>query len=217
VLRPLLIAFCAGVILPALHASVEARTRPYSAHEFRLGMTLSDFRQLDRFGELDPSERLVCSNDGSAHSAQLRPAEEFVEAGAIACGLVAVVDDPDPELGTIEIFGNRVRASFLFYQPAAAREPRLIQMLVVLSNRNFERLATLFRRTYGDSPIVEVVGGVLLSGASVSNMIYSWRNGVSTIQLEMYAISIENARATFLYDAAWDELLAAVRRIRFGG
>lgn len=217
ILRLLSILLAAALLLPAPRAA-EARVRPFAAHEFRLGMPLSDFRRLQRFAELDPSERLVCSDDAPPRFAALvRPAQELIEAGAIECALFPTSEDPPPDAGTMEMFGERVRANFLFFRREGEPVPRLTQIMIVMDNSRFERIATVFRRTYGDSPRIDVIGGILMSGASVSNVIYTWENPLSTIQLEMYAISIDRARATFLYRDNWEELLAAVRRLRFGG
>lgn len=56
---------------------------------------------------------------------------------------------------------------------------------------------------------------MLVSGTSLSNMTYTWENPISTIQLEMYSISIDRARATYIYRPWWEELNEAARRIRF--
>jgi hypothetical protein len=217
IVRLLSVLLVGALVLPALRA-VEARVRPFAAHEFRLGMPLSDFRRLERFAELGPSERLVCSDDAPPRFAALvSPAPELIEAGAIECALLPTSEDPPPGAGTMEMFGERVRANFLFFRREGERVPRLTQIMIVMDNSRFERIVTLFRRTYGDSPRVDVLGGILMSGASVSNIIYTWENPLSTIQLEMYAISVDRARATFLYRDSWEELLAVVRRLRFGG
>jgi hypothetical protein len=206
----------AALLVAILVGPAEARVKPYGAQEIRLGIPLAEFRELDRFADLDPGERLVCSNDPPSPAVYLvRPPEELVQAGAIGCGVVPVADDPGPDVGTMVMFGERVRASFTFYQPKGEDEPRLAQMLMVMSNRRFEHVASIFRRTYGD-PRIDVTGGILQSGASLSNMIYTWENPVSTIQLEMYAISIDRARATYFYRPWWDELNEAARRFRFG-
>jgi hypothetical protein len=207
----------AALLLAIGPQSAAARVLPFAAHEIRLGTPLAQFRELDRFADLDPGERLVCSNDPpSSYVYQVRPPEELVEAGAIGCALVPVTDDPAPDAATMEMFGERVKASFTFYQAKGEREPRLTQMLVVMSNRRFENIAGLFRRTYGDAARIDVTGGMLVSGASMSNMVYTWENPLSTIQLDMYSITIDRARATFIYRTWWEELLETVRRIRFG-
>jgi hypothetical protein len=208
-LAALLFAIAAG--------AAEARVVPYGAQDIRLGIPLTEFRELDRFADLDPGERLVCSNDPPSPSVYLvRPPEELVEAGAIGCALVPVTDDPGPDVGTMVMFGERVRASFTFHQAKGQNEPRLTQMLMVMNNRRFENVAAIFRRTYSDNVRIDVTGGMLVSGASVSNMIYTWENPLSTIQLEMYSLSIDRARATFIYRQWWQELAQAARRFRFG-
>jgi hypothetical protein len=208
-LAALLVALAAG--------SATARVLPYGAQDIRLGIPLAEFRELDRFADLDPGERLVCSNDPPSRWIYLvRPPEELVAAGAIGCAVIPVVDDPGPNVGTMLMFGERVKASFTFYQAKGQREPRLTQMLMVMSNRRFEHVASIFRRTYGDDVRIDVTGGMLVSGASVSNMIYTWDNSLSTLQFEMYSFSLDRARATFIYDQWWRELTENARRFRFG-
>jgi hypothetical protein len=208
-LAALLVAIAAG--------AAEARVLPYGAQDIRLGIPLAEFRELDRFADLDPGERLVCSNDPPSPWIYLvQPPPDLVAAGAIGCAVVPVVDDPGPDVGAMLMFGERVRASFTFYLAKGEREPRLTQMLMVMSNRRFENVAAIFRRTYGEDMRTDVTGGMLVSGASVSNVIYTWDNSISTLQLEMYSISIDRARATFIYRKWWQELTENVRRFRFG-
>jgi hypothetical protein len=207
------------LMLSSAPLPAQTRSRAFAVHEIRLGMPLREFRALDRFAELrEEGKQLFCSDEPpSPKVAHVRPAPELVEAGAIACRVLPQSEEFDPEAATVEFFGEIVSASFTFYKATGQSEPRLTQMLLDVSNERFERLLGVFRRSYGQPARTEVDGGLMISGAQVSNATYQWYNATSSIRLDMYSINVDRARAIFIYNEWWDELLREVRRIRFGG
>jgi hypothetical protein len=190
--------------------------RPYAVHEIRLGTTLAEFRELARFAELAPEQRLICSDRATPEERKmLSPSVEFIAAGAIVCGISPrEADLATTNAGRLEFFGELAEPSFLFFRPAREREPRLVQITFGFDNRSFERVVTLFRRSYGHNTSVEMMTTTLVEGYTVSNVTYTWDNQASTIYLDRYSGRSDRARATFSHTPWWDDLVQAVREAR---
>src|SRR5258708_4879181 len=126
-------ALVGALLCPAVTGHAQQRApRPYAVHEFRLGISLAEFRKIPRLTE-PPSENveqtLVCSTDAKSSDVdKMQPNPDLKEAGAIKCGLFAAKAGDQPVIGSLDLFGERTECEFLFYRAKNDTEFRLAQI-----------------------------------------------------------------------------------------
>jgi hypothetical protein len=212
------IAMMALLSFPAPGSAQQRAARPYAVHEFRLGITLTDFRAIPRLTETtDKSlvQRVVCSNDGKdvVGVERVQPSADLKEAGAIKCGLLVSKPGDEPVIGSLELFGERVECEFLFYRAKNDSDYRLAQITLGFNNRRFTNVINLFRRTYGQPSGFDVDGMTVL-GNDLPNATYLWDNRLSTIRLDMFSVALDRMSVIFVHNELWEELGAKLRRIQ---
>src|SRR4051812_9566577 len=105
--RAVMIAAAAAALLlvPGL-AAAQRTAKPYSVHEFRLGATLGDFRQIKLANENRSAGelKLVCSNDEDTDAAEkMKPSPELQSLGAIKCSVLLFREGDDPVIATLNL------------------------------------------------------------------------------------------------------------------
>jgi hypothetical protein len=209
-------ALVGAALCPGVGHAQQRAPRPYAVHEFRLGITLAEFRKIPRLTEppnKDVEQTLVCSTDGKVPGVdKVQPSPDLKEAGAMKCGLFAAKPGDEPVIGSLELFGERVECEFLFYRAKNDTEYRLAQITLGFSNRGFQNIINIFRRTYGQ-PSGFDVDGMRVLGSDLPNATYRWDNIVSSIRLDMFSVSLDRMSVIFIHNGLWDELGAKLRRI----
>ena len=203
--------------LGAVAQGQRAVSRPYALHEIRLGMPLSEFRELERWHEAQAQQKaLVCSGDEHPGAATVRPTPDVIAAGAIRCAVVKLESAGEQQFAPAvsEFFGERGDAGFIFYQRSDDADFRLTQINLFFDNKVFQTILNLFRRAYGPPTDFDITALTTLFGATLANSSYSWDNRVSSIRMDTFSVTIERMSVMFAHNELFGELGPKIRRMR---
>ena len=192
-------------------------SRPYALHEIRLGMPLSEFRELERWHDLQAEQKeLVCSGDEHPAATIVRPTPDVNAAGAIRCAVVKVESAAEQRYSPaiVEFFGERADVGFIFYQRPEDTDLRLTQINLFFDNKVFQTILNLFRRAYGPPSDFDISALTTLFGATLANSSYSWDNRVSSIRMDTFSVTIERMSVMFAHNELFGELGPKIRRMR---
>jgi hypothetical protein len=217
--KALAVALAVLLLAPLGAAAQGQRTasRPYALHEIRLGMTLSEFRELERWHDAQAEQKeLVCSGDEHPAVVVIRPTPDVNAAGAIRCAVVKVESAAEQRYSPalVEFFGERGDVGFIFYQRSEDTELRLTQINLFFDNKVFQTILNLFRRAYGPPSDFDISALTTLFGATLANSSYSWDNRVSSIRMDTFSVTIERMSVMFAHNELFGELGPKIRRMR---
>ena len=214
------VALALLLIAPSAWAQGQRSTqqqRPYALHEIRLGISLDEFRSLERWQEArSEGTELICSDDVHPAALVVRAAPDVNVTGAIRCALVKLESAAEQRYvpASIEFFGERGDAGFIFYQRGEDADPRLTQINLSFDNKVFQTILSLFRRAYGTPTDFDINAITTLFGATLANSSYTWDNRVSSIRMDTFSVSIERMSVMYAHNELFSELGAKIRRMR---
>ena len=215
-------AVALALLLTAPPASAQGQRstqqqRPYALHEIRLGTSLADFRALERWQDVRAEgKELVCSDDDHPAALVVRATPDVNATGAMRCALVRLESAAEQRYvpASIEFFGERGDAGFIFYQRGEDADFRLTQINLSFDNKVFQTILGLFRRAYGVPTDFDINAITTLFGATLANSSYTWDNRVSSIRMDTFGVNIERMSVMFAHNELFAELGAKIRRMR---
>lgn len=186
-------------------ASVIAALAPFSAHasdrwpdafsrrDFKLGMTLSQFKATP-FPDKTYSDAIAVCSDSKGrgpYSEVVVDDEVLAAAGGVMCRFFDPSSD-DPQGIGLGLADTELYTDFFFMPPADGEEPVLFRIETQAPASMFNPVMPIMKQGYGDpTHSVQTLKNGL--GQSVDNDIYEWKRGDSTVSFYHYWTSLDGA------------------------
>lgn len=200
-----IVAFVVIILTPAVGYAIE----PHDFRGVKLGMTLAEFRNLPFPDEIDKVHDsypdLICTGDRGDDQDALRGIGVYgtdVTLGVIICRWIVPPNhgkyrysDENAVISVADYMTDNI--AYEFIATPEAKEPRLFEISVGMSNQAFEAVLRGLTEKFGKPKAIKSGKVQNKIGNTFSNTTAFWSNGVSTISIEERSSKID--RMSILY------------------
>lgn len=179
----------------------KAEETAYSRRDYRLGITLSEFKAIPHPDQKDwPNAYPVCSDDERAKDSRFdraNPPGRLVRAGVVGCHFFYDSKSFGPSEAGLKINDLSALTTFLFIKADGEAEPRLFWIVTEGPAGQYDEVMDAFTAAYG-KPASKANNTVQnRMGAAFQNTTTRWENGVSYIEALRYADNIQRFQINY--------------------